>query len=245
MAHCMFTGIVRLLALAGFAMTATVLHAQAGAVADYRFNHSLSDSLGLSPPLTRLLADDGSFLPVTVDSTATTMLTFSAGAGLRLPVAGVLHGDDYTIAVLMRFEQTQEWAKIIDTTALTIDDGIYARWGTVTLYPSGEQGNAEAFLSGQWYQLVVTRAIDGLTRVYIDGVEQFSHDDLETGYMAFTQERLLTFFRDDEATANWENSAGAVARIRLFDRALGPGEVAALEPNRVGEVIFRNGFELP
>ena len=245
MAHCMFTGIVRLLAFAGFAMTATVLHAQAGAVADYRFNHSLADSLGLSPPLTRLLANDGSFLPVTVDGTATTMLTFSAGAGLQLPVAGVLDGDVYSIAVLMRFEQTQNWAKIIDTVDLTIDDGIYATVETVELYPSGEQGNDEAFLSGQWYQLVVTRSLDGLTRVYVDGVLQLSHDDLESGYMAFSQEKLLTFFRDDEDTANSENSAGAVARIRLFDRALDPGEVAALEPNRVGEVIFRNGFELP
>ncbi len=169
-------------------------------------------------------------------------LTFSEGAGLSLMLDGLIDGQDYTFAVLARFEDVGSWSKFIDTKALVEDDGLYIHNGFVELYPSGSYGNV-LVENNEWYQFVMTRDLSGAVTVYLDGVEQFSLDDQAMGYAAISAQRILTFFRDDESTGNVENSPGAVKRIRLFNRALTGEEVARLENYRGGEVVFRNGFE--
>jgi hypothetical protein len=73
---------------------------------------------------------------------------------------------------------------------------------------------------------VLTRNSGGTVVGYVNGVQQFSFvddDDRSTISAADT----LRFFRDNTATGS-EQSAGAAARIRLYDRPLSAGEVAAL-----------------
>lgn len=211
-------------------------------VADYRFNYSLDDSLGLAPALTKLVPGDGAYVPVTFDGVPTVGHAFSEGAGLQLDVDGVLSGQHYTMAIVMAFQQTDGYAKIVDTKALKSDDGLYAVDESLYLYPSGALP-PQSFQPDTYYQIVLTRAADGTTTGYIDGIQQFTYDDSLDEYAAFSPERLLTFFRDDETTENLENSAGTVLRIRLFDAALDAGQVADLEVDRVGDVLFANGFE--
>lgn len=234
--------VARILAGILIAGASIAVHAQPGAVADYRFNGSLGDSLGNAPALTQLVPGDGTFIPVSFDGAAGSALAFSAGAGLSLALDGLIDGQDYSFAVLARFAAVGGWNKFIDTTALARDEGLYVHAGFVELYPSALSG-AEPVEADQWYQFVMTRDLSGLVTVYLDGVEQFSLDDDVAGYAMISAERLLTFFRDDESTGNFETSPGAVKRIRLFNRALTAAEVARLENDRGGEVIFRNGFD--
>ena len=63
---------------------------------------------------------------------------------------------------------------------------------------------------------------------YVDGVEQWQVPD-SAGVAVINQENTLRFFRDnDTGGATNEHSAGAVARIRLFDRPLSATEVQHL-----------------
>lgn len=211
-------------------------------VADYRFNYTLDDSLGLAPALTQLVPGDGAYVPVLLDGAATVGHTFSEGAGFQLSVDGVLSDQRYTMAIIMAFQQTKSYAKIVDTQALEFDAGLYAVDQSLYLYPS-DTAPPESLQPDTYYQIVLTRAEDGTTTGYLDGVEQFTFDDSLDGYAMFSAERLLTFFRDDETTGNNENSEGTVLRIRLFDAALDAGQVADLEIDRVGDVVFANGFE--
>lgn len=231
----------RLVACAVLICSAVTSSAQTP-VADYRFDNTLNDSLGLAPALTQLVPGDGAYVPVTLDGVPTVGHAFSEGAGLQLDVQGVLGGQHYTMAIIMAFQQTDLYAKIVDTKALQSDEGLYTYSRSLFLYPSEVMGPS-SFQPETYYQIVLTRGEDGTITGYIDGIEQFSFDDSLSEYAVFSPERLLTFFRDDESTFNDENAMGTVVRIRLFDAVLDAGQVADLEIDRVGDVLFTDGFE--
>ena len=75
-------------------------------------------------------------------------------------------------------------------------------------------------------QVVLTRDGSGQVVGYVNGRPQFAF--LDSGNDGVIVGDTLRFFKDDGG----EESAGAVARIRLFDTALSAAEVAALDrPN--------------
>src|SRR5690606_34399415 len=113
------------------------------------------------------------FIPVSFDGVPGLALTFSEGAGISLMLDGLIDAQDYTFAVLARFEDVGSWSKFIDTKALVEDDGLYIHNGFVELYPSGSYGNV-LVENNEWYQFVMTRDLSGAVTVYLDGVEQFS-----------------------------------------------------------------------
>lgn len=211
-------------------------------VADYRFNHSLLDSLGQAPALVPSVVGDGSFVPVTLDGVLTTARMFSEGAGFLLDVEDVLPGQPYTIALLVRLDQTDSYAKIVDTKALQWDSGLYAVDESLYVYPSDVNPPVGVFLPDTWHHVVMTRSETGTVSAYLDGVVQMSFDDSVSNHVLISPDRLLAFFKDDEMTSG-EQSAGRVARIRLFDTALSPGQVADLEIDRVGDKVFASGFQ--
>lgn len=239
-----FARIARLALVPVLGLLPLVAGAQAGAVADYRFQQSFDDSLGIAPPLQRLMPSDGSFATENVFGHNVTVFRFGEGTGFQVPVAGLLDWNVFTIAVIVRFDQADHWVKIIDTKLRGPDDGLYVISRNLQLYPHGPTSSEHSFRPDTWHQVVLTRDAAGLARVYIDGNEQFSVDDLATGHAALSPERVLTFFRDDHDTADSENGAGAVARIRLFNRALTASEVRSLEIARP-DLVFAHGFELP
>lgn len=211
-------------------------------VADYRFNHSLVDSLGQAPALVPSVPGDGGFVPVTLDGVLTTARMFSEGAGFVLDVEDVLPGQSYTIAVLVRLDRTGDYAKIVDTKALQSDTGLYAVAEALYVYPADVYPPEGVFLPDTWHHVVMTRSETGAVSAYLDGVVQLSFDDSVSNFVVISPERLLAFFQDDNMTIG-EHSAGTVARIRLFDTALSPGQVADLEIDRAGDRVFANGFQ--
>ncbi len=210
-------------------------------MADYLFNGHLFDRLGNAPALVELLPGDGSYAAATLDGITTTGYRFSAGAGLQLATDGLLDNDEYTIAIVMALDQVFGYRKIVDVAALAFDRGFYIYNSALRFYPSG-YSQLSPFNADTYYQVVLSRSADGTTTGYIDGVQQLTLDDTAANGV-ISSARLLTFFRDDNATGNSENAAGMVLRIRVFDQALDAGEVAELENNRASEFTFRDRFE--
>ena len=72
--------------------------------------------------------------------------------------------------------------------------------------------------------MVLTRAADGTVRGFVDGVQQWQFTDTN-GFGVISDNRLI-FFRDNiSGGGTGEHSAGAVARVRLFDRPLTQTEI--------------------
>lgn len=208
--------------------------------ADYRFQDSLADSLELAPALTPLLPEDGSFAQERIHGIVRTVRRFSAGGGFEVPVAGVLTWDSYSIAMLVKLENPLDYAKLIDTQELTSDPGFYAVNLTLEFYPEAG-GPGGRILAERWHQVVVTRAADGTTSGYVDGEQQFTTLD-SGGAVEFSAAMVLNLLVDDIDTFGVEVSAGAIARLRLYDEVLDASTVAALDDN---QPLFDDGFEEP
>ncbi len=205
--------------------THETIHAAANLVADYRFNGSRSSSVG-SPPA---LVDIGtnSFASETVDAATCNVLTFASGNGLSLATNGVISSDTYSLVLLFRFETTSGFRKIADFKNGTVDAGLYNLSNNLRFYPV-IGGSGGAIQDNTYVQVVLTR--NGTTKQttgYVNGTQEFQFDDTND-YGVIDAANTLRFLLDDEQTTS-EESAGAVARIRLYDDVLSAGEVAALD----------------
>ncbi|MCK7592911.1 LamG domain-containing protein [Pseudomarimonas salicorniae] len=211
-------------------------------VADYDFLGWLGDALGNGPVLERIGGPGTGYVEVTADGNTRLVLSVPEGAGLRLASGPLLPLDTYSIAMIVSLSSTNSYAKLLDTNALTVDSGLYARNNQLRYYTAG-QATSTSFPDGVLRQVVVTRAANGTYTGYLDGFQQFSFDDSTAGQgTPISAQRLLHFLRDDDITGNSEESNAVIHRIRLFDSALSAAQVAALEANR-GDLVslFRRG----
>ncbi len=101
--------------------------------------------------------------------------------------------------------------------------------GSLSLYPAAT-GPPGSIAANVYKQVAFTREPNGTVVGYVDGTPALGpYDDSSTGAAAPAMD-TLRFFKDDDVVAA-EESAGAVARIRVYDGALTAAEVAALGPN--------------
>ena len=197
--------------------------------ADYRFLNSLQSSVEGAPALTDLGAGGlNKFKKETVTKGKQWVYTFPKDNGVQLaPTTGLVANDVYTIVVQFRFERLDGFRRIADFKNGTQDTGLYDNYGNLQLYPyplggGGLQPNVYA-------QVVLTRDANGLFTGYVNGVQQLQVDDSTYQYGVIDTNNVLRFFRDnDSGGVTGEDSAGAVARIELFNSALSAAEVAAL-----------------
>jgi hypothetical protein len=205
--------------------------ASAALQADYQFQNTLASSLGAPPTLSALGLGTNSFATESVNGSPQAVLTFPAENGVQLaPTTGVIPNDNYTLAVLFRFAQVtnRAWQRIVDFQNGTSDRGIYSHQGVLELYPYAR--GATATIKAEEYVLVaLTRDSAGTVTGYVDGTRQFSYDDSSTDAAIIDANNTLRLFRDNESGgASGESSAGAVARIELYDEALTADQVADL-----------------
>lgn len=221
-----------LLALGGSTATAS-----AALQADYAFDDTLTSSVGTAPALTPAGAcpPASSFATETVNGVADRVLTFPLGCGLQLASAGVFPRDSYSVAVLFRFTNVgptfgDGYHRIFDPTPGTLDNGIYETNGKLNFFQNSigrDNLGAADFVADQYTQVVVTRdAASGTVVGYVDGVQQWSVTDSGNDAL-ITAEEMPRFLVDNFT----EDSAGAVARLRLYDAPLTAAEVAALDGN--------------
>jgi hypothetical protein len=190
--------------------------------ADYQFQNTLESSVPGAPPLTNL--GNNSFTADTVDGAPRAALRFARDNGVALPSAtGVMSSGSYTIVVLFRFDQVSGFRRIIDFRNGASDEGAYVEDGHL------KQGDRSDNIRANTYvQVVYTR--DGSVasqRGYVDGRLVFRGTTPGVYDLALLGD-TLRFFRDDNEFPN-EASAGAVARIRVYDGALSESQVAALD----------------
>jgi hypothetical protein len=209
-------------------------------VADY--NGSLTSSVAGAPALS-IVGTGTAFAPEQVlpGEPAQSVITFTAGSGLALhPMSQILPNlDTYTIAMTARITATSSdfYNKLIDFANGTAEFGVYDTFSHLRFY--NYVGAPTKDILTNYGDIVLTREVDGTLAGYYDGALQFSNDDssFKWGVIEATADKLR-FFLDDFLGSGTEQSAGAVARIRIWTVPLSAAEVA-----RLPESIFNDGFE--
>lgn len=210
----------------------------AALVADYQFNNNLQSSVG-SPPDLQNIGGGNSFVTDMVSGQSRTVLQFPLGGGVLLsPTSGVISNGIYTIVVLFRFDEVGfGYKRIVSFKSPIEDSGLYS--ANLTSFTTAELnfydssatahfGASPVIRAATYVQVVLTRDGSGTVVGYADGAQQFTFVDASSDGVIVGD--TLRFFKDDTS----EESAGAVARIALFDTALSAAEVAALNPKGVG-----------
>jgi hypothetical protein len=211
--------------LVSIAAVFAALPVSAVEVADYQFYDNLSSSIPGAPDLVAL--GGGGFVDTIVDATPVRGWAFPVGTGLDLDVTGLVGSDVYSVVMLFEVTEVYDYAKLLDTQDRVNDAGLYYEDYDLYLYPE-DYGDTDLISAGTYYQVVVTRDAAGNYIGYVDGVQQLSFTDTSS-YAVISPANRLVFFRDDLSTGDSENTDGTVVRIRLFDNALTPAEVAALD----------------
>ena len=191
--------------------------------ADYRFQRTYGSVVGNAPDLVDVGRSAAAFVfDASVDRT---VLSFSARGGLALaPATGIVYRDVYTVELLFRLDRVDGFRKIVDFKDGSDGGGLYVQDGCLTFFPKNVRAGT-GIRPHSYVQVVLTR--DSSERVvgYVDAVRQFAFRDADG--LAEIASETLRFFADD-STTRVEYSNGAVTQIRLYDRALTAGEVAAL-----------------
>jgi hypothetical protein len=227
------------------ALAALALAAQAASAAtlkgDYRFAGTLDSSCCGAPALTNL--GPNSFAEEVVDGSARTVLVFPLSSGVSMP-PGVIPGGSYSIAAQFRLQEVAGYRRLVDFSTSTTDRGLYDLSGQLNFYPIVTGSSTPAPIAANRYvHVVLTRDAAGQVLGYVDGDQEISFAD-SAGDAVFQPGSDVRFFKDD-AVIGGEESAGAVARIRVYDGALSAAEVAAisgrtladLPPPEVGEEV--------
>ncbi|HTG46874.1 MAG TPA: hypothetical protein VK646_04390 [Actinomycetota bacterium] len=200
-------------------------------IADYRFQDSLRSSVGDAPTLVQA-GGTGGFTSEVVGGERRTVLRFDGGAGLSIsPVPRALRRGPYTIELLFRLEQVGGFRKLVDFDGGTRDAGLYDLDGCLNLFPK-VTGRPAGMRQDFYAHVVLTRDRNGAVVGYLDGIRRFAFEDRNG--LALVHGNVLRLFMDDLRTRR-EYSGGAVARVRLFDRALAADEVTALACASLGE----------
>jgi hypothetical protein len=193
--------------------------------ADYEFQMNLASSVAAPPDLQNIGAGN-TYLTDNVDGCPRTVLRFPQGNGLLLqPTSGVVPTNVYTVVMLFKFDTVSSYRRILDFQAGTSANGLYTLNGGLNFYPIAS-GPAGAILVSNWVQVVLTRDAAGTLAGYVNGTPQFSVNDT-SAHGVISSANALRFFKDD--TALTQESAGAVARIRLYTAAMTPAQVALLD----------------
>lgn len=207
--------------------------ANAAAFADFRFEGNLGNSVGLAPSLVNPPGNANGFSTATVDGHSTTVFDFAAGTGPSLDVTALPDKTGFTFVGLFQFQHASGWVRILDTQNISevglhyFNDGV-AYYGGGSSAPGVTPGVTYSHQAGVFEQVAMVvhpggdPGDDRLIDAYFNGVLVY------TGYVttpAVGAANTLNFFRDNAG----EDSAGQVARIRIFDTALTASEVAGLD----------------
>jgi hypothetical protein len=222
--------------MAGLALSAALLLASPASGAtlkgDYQLEGNHSSSCGAAPNLIDVGPGSNAFTNEFIAGNVDGVLTFPADNGLNLNTQGILPQLRYTVIMQFRLVQVTSGTTyvsllVFDSDPPTRDSGLYVHEGSLTFYddaatPSDHEEPAPSVAPDQYIEVALTRDGAGQVMVYANGVPRISYDDSANGVGALL-ENAIEFFREDGT----EESAGAVARIRVYDDALSAAEVLA------------------
>jgi hypothetical protein len=188
-----------LLLLLGPLAAAPAQAAKQRLVHDYQFKRNLNDSRR------------GAALVSLGGTVGNRIYTFDAGQGLQLDATGVT--DHYAIEIRFRLDLVDDYRKVLDFKNLGSDNGLYVFNGALNFYDFVTDGSIAA---GQLVTVLLERdGTTGLVRGFINNRQVWEFTD--TGGDAIFDAQKAFFFVDEPVTTT-EHSAGAVTRIRIWDR---------------------------
>jgi hypothetical protein len=201
--------------------------------ADYQLAGTRASSCCGAPALLDLGANR--FLDEVVDGIRQPVLAFPLSSGVAIP-SGVIPLDSYSIEALFRFDTIDGYKRIFDLSSATADRGLYELNGQLYYWPiTGSNSDPPPFAVNRYVRVVLTRdAATGTVVAYADGAPQLTFPD-SSGNAIFGPASPIRFFKDDTIIPN-EESAGAVARIRVYDGALTAAEVARLSRRTIADL---------
>ena len=191
-------------------------------------NHSSSAGCVTAPNLMDIGPGSNAFVTDFVSGGVNGVLTFPADNGVALNTAGILPQLRYTVIVQFRLDQVSgipSYRRVLafDADPPTLEGGLYVLDGSLNLYDgSDHEEPSPSAEANRYLEVAVTRDDAGTLNVYANGALRISYDDSVEGVGALLTNSMV-FFRDNGI----EESAGAVARIRVYDDALSAAEVAA------------------
>jgi len=202
--------------------------AMAKLVADYRFDGNFESSVpGASPAFA--LGANLAFGTESVAGCGRGVATFPADQGVGIHTKELIAGGSYTMIVQARFETvpSDSYVRVINWfPSLTVDNGLYLLEGKLNFFdnnasPVDHQGSTTVS-PNRYVELAVSRdAGSKLITGYVDGAPQFTYTDASDQAVSPHPAGNVYFFVDNTG----EESAGAVARIRLYDEVLPAGRI--------------------
>jgi hypothetical protein len=199
--------------------------------ADYQFQGTRASSVAGAPALTDVGPGKNSFATDTVLGATQQVLSFPQHNGLTLsPSSSIVSTGSYSIVMLARLNDTGGYRRLIDFANGTVDTGFYVHSGNLALYSATSGNSAELVTPKAYAQIALTRDANGIVNGYVNRTRVLGpYDDSTTGAAKISPADVLRFFIDDAVNPG-EDSAGAVARIRVYDGPLSAAEVATLAP---------------
>lgn len=209
--------------LALFASAAT-----ARLVADYRFDGNLQSSVGGA---SEAFASGANLAFRTEDVAGCNrqVATFPVDQGVAIHTKDVIGSGSYTMIMQARFESVPPdgYVRAINWfPSFAVDNGLYLYQGKLDFYdnnvsPADHQGTATV-QPNRYVELAVSRdAGSKLITGYVNGAPQFTYTDTFDQAVSPHPAGNVYFFVDNGN----EESAGAIARIRVYDHVLPAGEI--------------------
>ncbi|MGZ5357216.1 MAG: LamG-like jellyroll fold domain-containing protein, partial [Solirubrobacterales bacterium] len=209
--------------LALFASAAT-----ARLVADYRFDGNLQSSVGGA---SEAFASGANLAFRTEDVARCNrqVATFPVDQGVAIHTKDVIGSGSYTMIMQARFESVPPdgYVRAINWfPSFAVDNGLYLYQGKLDFYdnnvsPADHQGTATV-QPNRYVELAVSReAGSKLITGYVNGAPQFTYTDTFDQAVSPHPAGNVYFFVDNGN----EESAGAIARIRVYDHVLPAGEI--------------------
>ena len=186
-----------------------------------------------APPIADL--GPNSFADEDVDGSRRPVLAFPLSSGVSIPT-GVIPADSYSIAALFRLQEVSGYRRIVDFSTSSTDRGLYDLSGQLNFYPIVTGGTFPPPIPANTYvHVVLTRdAATGEVIGYVDGQQEITFVDSNRDAV-FQPGSALRLFKDDSVIGG-EESAGAVARIRVYEDALTAAEVAAISGRTLADL---------
>src|SRR5262249_46022967 len=142
----------------------------------------------------------------------------------RLDTSSLVAANDYSVALLFRLADVSGYRRLIEFGDGASDDGLYVHDGRIDFRAGGDHEASSATIAAGEYSEVVLVNSPTADVVYVDGQRQVtipSAGDLTSG--------ALRVFKDNTVgPGTGEESAGAAARVRVYDGAMSEQEVLAL-----------------
>lgn len=215
------------LTLLGLALAST---SHAALVADYQFQGNLNSSVGSAPALADVGMGNG-FATEAVFGVNRTVGTFPQFNGYSLsPTTGLIpNSGPYTLVITARIATQPGYSKLVDFSNGTADAGYYEHDHTAQFYPYPASAGI-VFAANAYFQLALVRDATGLVTGYVNGSAVTSDSDAAGQNGVISAANTLRFFVDDATTQGDEATAGAIARLQVYDTALTSTQVQALSP---------------